>query len=51
MFACQTMEALARGKDLTTKDQFEFGAGDMPFFRKLMIVEIASGELANRVWS
>lgn len=50
VFACQTLESAARGRDLV-KSGFEFNRKNMPFFRRLMIVEIASGELAARPWA
>lgn len=49
VFACQTLEMAARGRDLIA-DGFEFTGADMEFFRQLMVVEIASGELATRPW-
>ncbi|BEJ13213.1 hypothetical protein CspHIS471_0303870 [Cutaneotrichosporon sp. HIS471] len=50
VFACQTLEMASRGRDLIDS-KFEFKQSNMPFFRRLMIVEIASGELAQRPWS
>ncbi|KAL1409674.1 hypothetical protein Q8F55_003670 [Vanrija albida] len=49
VFACQTLESTARGRDLI-KEKFEFNGNDMAFFRRLMLVEIASGELGKRPW-
>ncbi|CAK9783544.1 unnamed protein product [Cutaneotrichosporon oleaginosum] len=50
VFACQTLEAAGRGRDLIGS-KFEFKQSNMSFFRRLMIVEIASGELAQRPWA
>ncbi|GMK58192.1 hypothetical protein CspeluHIS016_0502240 [Cutaneotrichosporon spelunceum] len=50
VFACQTLEMAARGRDLINS-KFEFKQSNMTFFRRLMIVEIASGELAKRPWA
>ncbi len=50
VFACQTLEAVGRGRDLITS-KFEFNQSNMPYFRRLMVVEIASGELAQRPWA
>lgn len=50
VFACQTLEMAARGRDLVA-GKFEFNSSNMPFFRRLMIVEIASGQMAQRPWA
>ena len=47
IFSCQTLEALARGKDLVA-GEWEFGAENMAFFRTLMMYEIGSGTLVKR---
>ncbi|RSH89458.1 Smt3-specific protease [Saitozyma podzolica] len=47
IFTCQTLEARARGLDLID-GEFEFTSRNMPFFRRLMMWEIAKGELAKR---
>ncbi|WOO79693.1 Sentrin-specific protease [Vanrija pseudolonga] len=49
VFACQTLESTARGRDLV-KQKFEFDGDNMAFFRRLMVVEIASGALGARPW-
>jgi hypothetical protein len=43
------LESAARGKDLAV-DGFRFTGTNMAFFRKLMVIEIASGELSKRSW-
>ncbi|WRT63527.1 uncharacterized protein IL334_000432 [Kwoniella shivajii] len=49
VFSCQTLEMITRGRDL--KDQsFEFDSSNMPFFRKLMVLEIGNGKLEKRSW-
>lgn len=50
VFACQTLEALARGKDLSQSNDFGFNADDMPNIRKMMVWEIAEGKLVERTW-
>lgn len=50
VFACQTLEMAGRGRELINS-KFEFNQSNMPFFRRLMVVEIASGELAQRPWA
>ncbi|EIW73147.1 hypothetical protein TREMEDRAFT_26586, partial [Tremella mesenterica DSM 1558] len=47
VFACQTIEALARGRDLID-DGFEFDASNMPYLRYLMVYEITKGKLEER---
>lgn len=47
IFSCQTLEALARGKDLA-QGEWEFTAQNMPFFRRMMVYEIAKGEMYKR---
>ncbi|WWC57945.1 uncharacterized protein I303_100480 [Kwoniella dejecticola CBS 10117] len=49
VFSCQTLEMISRGRDLK-KDGFEFKAEHMPYFRRLMIWEIAHGKLEERSW-
>ncbi len=48
VFSCQTLEALARGKDLVNLKEWEFGARNMKFMRELMVYEIATGKLVKR---
>ena len=48
MFSCQTLESIARGRDLSSGGGWEFGARNMPYFRRLMVYEIAQGKLAER---
>jgi len=43
----QTLESIARGRDYA-KEEFEFGAGNMPFLRQLMIYEITEKTLVKR---
>jgi len=50
VFTCQTLETIARGKDLIPKGAFKFSGRNMPFFRQLMVIEIASGKLSERPW-
>ncbi|ORY27379.1 hypothetical protein BCR39DRAFT_577632, partial [Naematelia encephala] len=47
VFSCQTLEAIARGRDLVN-DGFDFGAKHMSMMRKLMVFEIAQGKLEKR---
>ncbi|WVQ82951.1 hypothetical protein IAT38_005087 [Cryptococcus sp. DSM 104549] len=49
VFSCQTLESVARGRDLAGEG-FEFSHKDMPFFRRLMIWEIGQKKLEDRVW-
>ncbi|WWC66956.1 uncharacterized protein I206_100863 [Kwoniella pini CBS 10737] len=49
VFSCQTLEMISRGRDLK-KQGFEFNSENMPYFRKLMIWEIAQGKLEPRTW-
>ena len=47
VFSCQTIDALARGRDLV-EDDFDFDAGSMPVLRNMMVYEIATGKLMER---
>jgi sentrin-specific protease 1 len=47
VFSCQTLEAIARGRDLVA-GEWEFGAENMAYFRNMMIYEIATGNLVKR---
>ena len=48
VFSCQTLEAIARGKDLVVRNEWDFGADNMLYFRHLMVYEIAEGTLVKR---
>jgi sentrin-specific protease 1 len=48
VFSVQTLDALARGKDLTKPEEWEFGATNMPYIRDLMIYEIGQQKLEPR---
>ncbi|WVR03281.1 hypothetical protein IAU60_000272 [Kwoniella sp. DSM 27419] len=49
VFSCQTLEMITRGRDLVA-DGFEFSAGSMRFFRRLMVYEIGQAKLEPRAW-
>ncbi|WVW81658.1 hypothetical protein I302_103653 [Kwoniella bestiolae CBS 10118] len=49
VFSCQTLEMITRGRDLKNQP-FEFTSENMPFFRRLMVWEIANRKLEKRTW-
>lgn len=49
VFSCQTLEAVARGRDLKN-DTFGFKAQDMSTIRKMMIYELGTQKLVERKW-
>lgn len=48
MFTCQTLEALARGRDLTDVSAWDFGHRNMPYIRQMMVLEFGQGKLEKR---
>ena len=48
VFSCQTLEAVSRGLDLAGGGAWEFDHGNMRFMRRMMVWEIAQGQLYKR---
>ena len=48
VFTCQTLEALARGRDLRDVSAWDFGHRNMPYIRQMMVLEFGQGKLEKR---
>ena len=48
MFSCQTLEALARGRDLSEPSEWDFSSKNMPYIRQLMVYELGQAKLEQR---